>query len=40
MDLSKPDLVKLILNTEVNFGSQIAKLTTEVKDVAVNSFII
>ena len=29
--LSKPDLVQLILNTEANLGSQIAKLTTESK---------
>ena len=31
--LSKPDLVQIILNTEANLGSQIAKLTTEVKDL-------
>ena len=30
--ISKPDLVKLILNTDVNLGSQIAKLITEVTD--------
>ena len=30
--LSKPELVQVILNTEANFGSQIAKLTTEVKN--------
>ena len=31
--LSKPELVQIILNTEANFGSQIAKLTTEVKNL-------
>ena len=31
--LSKPDLVQIILNTEANLGLQIAKLTTEVKDL-------
>ena len=31
--LSKPELVQIILNTEANLGSQIAKLTTEVKDL-------
>ena len=31
--LSKPDLVQIILNTEANLRSQIAKLTTEVKDL-------
>ena len=31
--LSKPELVKIILNTEVNLGLQIAKLTTEVKNL-------
>ena len=31
--LNKPELVQIILNTEVNLGSQIAKLTTEVKDM-------
>ena len=30
--LSKSGLVQIILNTEANLGSQIAKLTTEVKD--------
>ena len=30
--LSKPELVQIILNTEANSGSQIVKLTTEVKD--------
>ena len=31
-ELSKPDLVQIILNTEANLGSQFSKLTTEVKD--------
>ena len=31
--LSKPELVQIILNTEANLGSQIAKLTTEVKEL-------
>ena len=31
--LSKPQLVQIILNTEANLGSQIAKLTTEVKNL-------
>ena len=31
--VSKPDLVQLILNTEANLRSQIAKLTIEVKDL-------
>ena len=31
--LSKPELVQIILNTEANLGSQIAKLTTEVKNL-------
>ena len=31
--LSKPELVQIILDTEANFGSQIAKLTTEVKNL-------
>ena len=31
--LSKPELVQTILNTEANLGSQIDKLTTEVKDL-------
>ena len=39
--LSKPDLVQIILNTEDNLGSQIAKLiaklTTEVKDLVAYS---
>ena len=35
--LSKPNLVQLILNTEANLGSQIAKLTTEVKDLLAHS---
>ena len=30
---SKPELVQIILNTEANLGSQIAKLTTEVKNL-------
>ena len=35
--LSKSDLVQLILNTEANVVSYIAKLTTEVKDLLANS---
>ena len=35
--LSKPELEQIILNTEVNLGSQIAKLTTEVKDLLAHS---
>ena len=35
--LSKPELVQNILNTEANLGSQIAKLTTEVKDLLAHS---
>ena len=35
--LSEPDLVQLILNTGANLVSQIAKLTTEVKDLLVHS---
>ena len=35
--LSKPELVQIILNTEANLGSQIAKLTTEVKDLLAHS---
>ena len=31
--LSQPDLVQMILNTGANLGQQIAKLTTEVKDL-------
>ena len=31
--LSQPDLVQLILTIETNLGSQIAKLTTEAKDL-------
>ena len=31
--LSKPELVQIILNTEANLGSQIAKLTTEVRNL-------
>ena len=30
--LSQPEPVQIILNTEGNSGSQIVKLTTEVKD--------
>ena len=35
--LSKPELVQVISNTEANLGSQIAKLTTEVKDMLAHS---
>ena len=35
--LSKSELVHIILNTEANLGSQIAKLTTEVKDLLSHS---
>ena len=35
--ISKSDLVKLILNTEVNLGSQIAKLITEVTNILTHS---
>ena len=35
--ISKPDLVKLILNIDVNLGSQIAKLITEVTDILAHS---
>ena len=31
--LSKPELVQIILNTEANLGSEIATLTTEVKNL-------
>ena len=31
--ISKSDLVKLIVNTEVNMGSQTANLITEVTDI-------
>ena len=31
--LRKPELLHIILNTEANLGSQIAKLTTEVKNL-------
>ena len=34
---SKPGLVQIILNTEANLESQIAKLTTEVKDLLAHS---
>ena len=33
--LSKLELVQIILNTEANLGLQIAKLTTEVKDLLI-----
>ena len=35
--LSKPELVQIILNTEANLGSQIAKLITEVEDLLAHS---
>ena len=35
--LSKPKLIQIILNTEANLGSQIAKVTTEVKDLLAHS---
>ena len=35
--LSKPELVQIILNTEANLGSQIAKLTTDFKDLLAHS---
>ena len=35
--LSKPELIQIILNTESNLGSQIAKVTTEVKDLLAHS---
>ena len=35
--LSKPELVQIILNTEANLGSQIAKLTTGIKDLLAHS---
>ena len=35
--ISKLDLVKLILNTDVNLGSKIAKLITEVTDILAHS---
>ena len=35
--LSKLDLVQLILNTKADLGSQIPKLTTEVKGLPVHS---
>ena len=35
--LSKPELVQIILNNEANMGSQIAKLTTEVKELLAHS---
>ena len=34
---SKPVLVQIILNTEAKLGLQIAKLTTEVKDLMADS---
>ena len=35
--LSKADIVQLILNTEANLGSQIAKLTTKLRDFLAHS---
>ena len=35
--LSKPELVQIILNTEANLGLQIAKMTTEVKNLLAHS---
>ena len=35
--LSKPELVRIILNAEANLGSQIAKLATEIKDLLAHS---
>ena len=35
--LGKPELVQIILNTEANLGPQIAKVTTEVKDLLAHS---
>ena len=35
--ISKPDHARLILSTEVNLGSQIVKLTTEVQDMLAHS---
>ena len=35
--LNKPDLVQIVSNTQANLGSQIAKLTTEVKDLLAHS---
>ena len=35
--LGKSELVQIILNTEANLGSQIAKVTTEVKDLLAHS---
>ena len=35
--LSKLELVQIILNTKANLGSQIVKLTTEVKDLLAHS---
>ena len=35
--LSKPELVQIISNTEDNLRSQIAELTTEVKDLLAHS---
>ena len=37
-ELNKPDLVQIVLNTQSNLGSQIAKLTTEVKEADVAIF--
>ena len=35
--LSKPELVQIIFNAEANLGSEITKLTTEVKDLLAHS---
>ena len=35
--LSEPEFLQLVLNTEANLGSQIAKLTNEVKDLLAHS---
>ena len=35
--LSKPELVQIIFNTEANLGSEITKLTIEVKDLLAHS---
>ena len=35
--LSKSEFVQIVLNTEANLGSQIAKLTTEFKDLLAHS---
>ena len=36
-ELSKSELVQIVLNTEANLGSQNAKLTTEFKDLLAHS---